>query len=56
MLAVLALLLMDLPLSVFNLYYPHFGRPFAMAVLFAAVILTVYSGAEYIVKSRRLFF
>ncbi|MDR1574134.1 MAG: CDP-diacylglycerol--glycerol-3-phosphate 3-phosphatidyltransferase [Clostridiales Family XIII bacterium] len=55
MLAVLALLLMDLPLSVFNLYYPHFGRPFAMVVLFAAVILTIYSGAEYIVKSRRLF-
>jgi CDP-diacylglycerol--glycerol-3-phosphate 3-phosphatidyltransferase/cardiolipin synthase len=55
MLAVLALLLMDLPLGIFNLYYPHFGRPFATALLVVAVILTVYSGAEYVVRSRRLF-
>ncbi|MDR1245624.1 MAG: CDP-diacylglycerol--glycerol-3-phosphate 3-phosphatidyltransferase [Clostridiales Family XIII bacterium] len=55
MLAVLALLLMDLPFSVFNIYYPNIGRPFATALLFIAVALTVYSGVEYIIKSRRLF-
>jgi CDP-diacylglycerol--glycerol-3-phosphate 3-phosphatidyltransferase len=48
MLAVLALLLQDLPISIFNLYlyYPHFSRPFAEGLLAVAVILTIYSGAE----------
>jgi phosphatidylglycerophosphate synthase len=55
MLSVLALLLMDLPLRVFNIYYPQLGRPLATALLYIAVALTIYSGVEYIIKSRRLF-
>jgi CDP-diacylglycerol--glycerol-3-phosphate 3-phosphatidyltransferase/cardiolipin synthase len=55
MLAVLALLLMDLPFRVSGIYYPNIGRPFATALLFVAVALTIYSGVEYIVKSRNLF-
>jgi CDP-diacylglycerol--glycerol-3-phosphate 3-phosphatidyltransferase len=55
MLSVLALLLMDLPLRVFNIYYPQLGRPLATALLYIAVALTIYSGVEYIIMSRRLF-
>jgi phosphatidylglycerophosphate synthase len=52
MLAVLALLLQDMS---FGYAYSQLGRPLATGLLVVAVILTAYSGAEYVVKSRRLF-
>ncbi|MDR2354669.1 MAG: CDP-diacylglycerol--glycerol-3-phosphate 3-phosphatidyltransferase [Clostridiales Family XIII bacterium] len=55
MLAVLAILLSDLPIRVFGAPFVRFGAPFANVVLAVAVILTVYSGVEYMIKSRRLF-
>jgi CDP-diacylglycerol--glycerol-3-phosphate 3-phosphatidyltransferase len=55
MLAVLALLLQDLPIRVFGAPFVRFGAPFATALLAVAVVLTVYSGVEYMIKSRRLF-
>ena len=55
MLAVLAILLKDLPIRVFGAPFVRYGAPLAWIVLAVAVLLTVYSGAEYMLKSRRLF-
>jgi CDP-diacylglycerol--glycerol-3-phosphate 3-phosphatidyltransferase/cardiolipin synthase len=57
MLAVLALLLEELPIH--GIYPPPFfmrhADDIAQTVLWIAVLLTIYSGVEYIVKNRRLF-
>jgi CDP-diacylglycerol--glycerol-3-phosphate 3-phosphatidyltransferase len=56
MLAVLALLLQELPIRGFAFFLARFGNPIAQGILAIAVLLTIYSGVEYIVKSRRLFY
>lgn len=48
MIAIIFLLLDNWPFSLF-------GFPFATIMLWIAVIMTVYSGVEYIYKSRELF-
>ncbi|MDR1135295.1 MAG: CDP-diacylglycerol--glycerol-3-phosphate 3-phosphatidyltransferase [Clostridiales Family XIII bacterium] len=48
MVAIIALLLKNQPFEII-------GLPFAWIMLIIALILTVYSGVEYIVKSRRFF-
>ena len=48
MIAIIFLLLNNWPFSLI-------GFPFATIMLWIAVIMTIYSGAEYIYKSRELF-
>ncbi|MDR0424274.1 MAG: CDP-diacylglycerol--glycerol-3-phosphate 3-phosphatidyltransferase [Clostridiales Family XIII bacterium] len=48
MIAIIALLLKNQP-------FEMAGVPFAYAMLMAALVLTIYSGAEYIVKNRQFF-
>ncbi|MDO4552772.1 MAG: CDP-diacylglycerol--glycerol-3-phosphate 3-phosphatidyltransferase [Bacillota bacterium] len=49
MVAISVLLLKDWPFSLFT------ELPVGMALLWAAVIMTVYSGVEYIVKNKNVF-
>ncbi|MDR2088959.1 MAG: CDP-diacylglycerol--glycerol-3-phosphate 3-phosphatidyltransferase [Clostridiales Family XIII bacterium] len=55
MLAVLALLLRDIPGIVLGAAFVPWGARVAVGLLAVAVLLTIYSGAEYVVKSRQLF-
>jgi CDP-diacylglycerol--glycerol-3-phosphate 3-phosphatidyltransferase len=48
MIAILAILLENQP-------FERLGFPFATLALWIALALTVYSGAEYMIKSRKLF-
>lgn len=48
MIAISALLLQNWPFSLI-------GFPFAEIMLWAAVVMTIYSGAEYIVKNKSVF-
>jgi CDP-diacylglycerol--glycerol-3-phosphate 3-phosphatidyltransferase len=49
MVAIPALLLKNWP-------FYHIGVPFAQIMLWAAVIITIISGIEYIVRNRQIFF
>lgn len=48
MLAIVALLFQNYPFSLWHI-------PFAEAILWAAIIMTIVSGAEYIVKNKKIF-
>lgn len=48
MIAIIFLLLDNWPFSLFNI-------PFANIMLWVAVIMTIYSGLEYMIKNRNLF-
>jgi CDP-diacylglycerol--glycerol-3-phosphate 3-phosphatidyltransferase len=48
MLAIIAILFQNQP-------FERFGLPVSLILLWIALILTVYSGVEYIIKNRKLF-
>ena len=48
MLAIIALLFQNYPFSLWHI-------PFADAMLWAAVFMTIYSGVEYIIKNKQIF-
>jgi phosphatidylglycerophosphate synthase len=48
MIAVPALLLQNWPFS-------YIGFPFATIMLWASVVMTIVSGAEYVIKNRSVF-
>lgn len=48
MIAVTALLLQNWPFS-------YIGFPFASIMLWAAIVMTIFSGAEYIIKNKSVF-
>ena len=50
MVAIIVLLLQDFPFTLFTTI------PVGMILLWAAVILTIYSGVEYIIQNRQVFF